>query len=103
MKNLDSWPRLAGAAADARDALRAVIPRLDSAIAAGADSTGLLAAVRLLAWKHADALRLALKAPQGSQRSRKSADSWRSGGLWAILEASEGVGQRKPAPGPHDG
>jgi hypothetical protein len=78
MKNPSSWPRLAGAAADARDELRAVIPRLDSAIAAGADSTGLLQAVRLLAWKHADALRLALKAPTGSQQSRKSADSWRS-------------------------
>jgi hypothetical protein len=102
MKNLDSWPRLAGAAISARDELRAIIPRLDAAITAGADSTGLLQAVRLLAWKHADALRLALKAPQGSRQSRKRADPWRNGGLWAILEAAEGVEQRKVAPGPQN-
>ncbi len=39
----------AGAPADARDELRAIVPRLDAAIAAGAVSTDFLAEVRLLA------------------------------------------------------
>lgn len=35
MKNLDSWPLLAAAAADVTDELRALLPRLDAAIASG--------------------------------------------------------------------
>jgi hypothetical protein len=55
------WLRLAGACADARDALRYLIPRLDRAIAAA--DTSVLAEVRVLAIRQANALRLALKHP----------------------------------------
>src|ERR1017187_4721881 len=91
MKPLSDWPRLAGAAADARDELRAVIPRLDAAIAAGCDSTGLLQAIRLLAWKHADRLRHALKAPAGSRQPQKKANCWRTGSPWGVPVGSGGV------------
>ena len=84
MKTLDSWPRLAGAAADARDELRALLPRLDRAIAAGAVSPELLVELRALALKHADSLRQALKAPEGSRRTRRNDAAWRSGGLWSV-------------------
>jgi hypothetical protein len=100
MKHSEGWLRLAGAAAAARDELRAVIPRLDSAIAAGADSTKLLQALRVLAWKHADSLRQALKAPAGVRQPRKKADSWRTGGLWDVLETPDGGNQRETGPGP---
>ena len=64
-------PRLAMAAADARDSLRALIPRLEAAIAAGAVSTELLVELRALAVRHAESLRLALKAERVA-RSRKA-------------------------------
>ena len=87
MKNLESWARLAAAAADARDELRAVLPCLDAAIADGQDTTGLLSTARALMGKHADSLRKALKAPAGAagaaaDRARNAA--WRSGGLWSV-------------------
>ena len=100
MKNLEGWPRLAGAAAGARDELRAIIPRLDSAIAAGADPTGLLAALRVLAWKHADSLRQALKAPAGNRQPQKKPDSWSTGGLWSVLEGQDGENGGEPPQGP---
>lgn len=62
MERIDRIVRSAVAAQDER---RAILPRLDSAIAAGGDSTGLLQDIRVLARKHADSLRLALKAPDG--------------------------------------
>ncbi len=100
MKNLDSWPRLAGAAADARDELRAIVPRLEQAIAEGAVSREFLVQLRGLAVRHTESLKAALKAPQGSRTRRRMPDSWRSGGLWAALEASEEGNPRKPRPGP---
>jgi len=84
MKNLNSWPRLAGAAVSARDQLRALLPRLDAAIEAGVVSTEFLVELRALAVKHAESLKAALKAPEGTRRSRRDDASWRSGGLWAI-------------------
>jgi hypothetical protein len=84
VKNLESWSRLAAAAADARDDLRALLPRLDRTIEAGQDQTGLLREVRILAAKHADRLRLALKSP-GRPKTRRNGDSWRTGGLWEAL------------------
>jgi hypothetical protein len=86
MKNLDGWPRLASAAADARDSLRALIPRLEAAIAAGNVSTELLEEMRAVAVRHAESLRLALKAPEGSRRTRRNDAAWRSGGLWSALQ-----------------
>jgi hypothetical protein len=100
MKNLEGWPRLAGAAAGARDELRAIIPRLDSAIAAGADPSGLLAELRVLVWKHADSLRQALKAPAGTRQPQKKPDSWRTGPLWSVLEASDVGNGGEPRQGP---
>jgi hypothetical protein len=99
MKNLDSWARLAGAAADARDALRCAIVRLDRAIAAGVVDTAVLLELRSLAVRHADSLKAALKAPAGKQ-PRKKPDSWRTGGLWAVLEASDVGNGGEPRQGP---
>ena len=59
------WARLAGACADARHALRNLIPCLDRAIAAA--DTSVLLEVRALAARQADALRLALKHPNGGR------------------------------------
>jgi hypothetical protein len=73
---------------DARDELRALLPRLDAAIAAG--DVGLLLEVRELAAKHADSLRIALKQP-GRRKPPRNVDSWRSCGLWAI--SRQGGGQ----------
>ena len=92
MKNPSTWPRLAGACMDARDDLRMLIPRLDAAIAAGVVSTEFLHQLRALAVRHAESLKMALKAPAGARQGPRSADSWRSGGLWAVLEADA----RKP-------
>ena len=63
---LDTWLRLAGACADARDALRYLIPRLDRAISAA--DTGALVEVRALAVKHAISLQNALKHPNARQQ-----------------------------------
>jgi hypothetical protein len=61
MKNLTNWARLAAAAIDARNDLRMLLPRLDSAIAS--TPTPLLLELRALAIRHADSLRRALKHP----------------------------------------
>jgi hypothetical protein len=103
MKNLDSWARLAGAAADARDALRCAIVRLDRAIAAGVVDTAVLLELRALAVRHADSLKAALKAPAGNRQPRKKPDSWRTGGLWSVLEASDVGNGGEPRQGPLEG
>jgi hypothetical protein len=87
MKNLSSWPILAGAAADCRDSLRGLLPMLDRAIAGGGVSTELLLEMRALAAKHAESLKAALKKPEGSRRKRRKDDAWKSGGP---VERSEG-------------
>jgi hypothetical protein len=58
----DNWVRLAGAALDARDGLRRLIPRLDAAIETA--DTSVLVEVRALAIEHANRLRWALKRPR---------------------------------------
>jgi hypothetical protein len=69
MKTVDTcWVYLAGAAADTRDALRYLIPRLDVAIAA--TPTPLLVELRALCVRHACALKNALKHPGGNVRKR---------------------------------
>jgi hypothetical protein len=75
-----------GAALSARDELRAMLPRLDAAVAAGAVSTEFLLELRALAVKHAESLRQAQKAPEGSRRTRRNDAVWRSGGLWAVSD-----------------
>jgi hypothetical protein len=68
MKNLNNgWARLAGAAIDARNDLRMLVPRLDSAIAAA--PMPLLVELRALCTRHADSLRLALKHPAARRRA----------------------------------
>jgi hypothetical protein len=59
MKNISRWEQLAGAALDARNALRALVPRLDHAIAAV--DTSVLVEVRALAARYAESLGAALK------------------------------------------
>lgn len=87
MKNLGEWSRLALAATNARDDLRGVLPLLDQAIAAGV-STELLQTLRAIAVRHADGLRLALKAPDRPRSARSARDdaAWRSGGLWSVAD-----------------
>jgi hypothetical protein len=69
MKTVDTcWVYLAGAAADTRDALRCLIPRLDAAIAAA--DTSALSEVRALCIRHANSLRNALKHPGRINRKR---------------------------------
>lgn len=66
MKTFDSerWVRLATAAVTARDDLREAIPELDAAIKRPTgDHADLLKRLRVLAERHADRLRLALKHP----------------------------------------
>ena len=57
----DNWVRLAGAALDARDGLRRLIPRLDAAIET-ADTSALIEA-RAVAISLCNRLRLSLKHP----------------------------------------
>jgi hypothetical protein len=69
MKTSDTtWPVLAGAAADARDALRYLVPKLDRAIVT-ADAS-VLEEVRRLAVCHANSLKTALKHPRRNVRKR---------------------------------
>jgi hypothetical protein len=95
MKNPSAWPRLAAAAADARDELRLLVPRLDQAIASGGDATELLRDIRVLAVRHSEGLKAALKSPAGTRQSPRKYDSWRFGSLWDVPEASEGVDPRE--------
>jgi hypothetical protein len=57
----DNWVRLAGAALDARDGLRRLIPRLDAAIETG--DTSVLVEVRAVTISLCNRLRLSLKHP----------------------------------------
>jgi hypothetical protein len=88
MKNLTNWARLAAAACDARDELRAVLPRLDRSILDGTVSTEQLAEFRRLAAHHAEQLRRALKAP-AKPRSRRNALSSRAEPLWRVAETAD--------------
>ncbi len=83
------WPRLAHAAADARDALRELLPHLERAIAAGSDATLLLARVRQLAAQHAEGLKAALKAPE-RPRGRQNRRSEASRNVWDAAAPSGG-------------
>ena len=65
---IDSWPRLAAAAADARDDLRKLVTRLDPGITTWGGSPELMREMRDLAIKHAEALKSALKAPVARRR-----------------------------------
>ena len=56
MKNLDTWSRLARAAADARDDVRALIPAFDRAIGEKYPDVALLERMRDGAIRHAEAL-----------------------------------------------
>ncbi len=87
MKRVNArWERLAGAALVARDELRAVLPRLDQAITAGAD-VALLEDLRRLAARHAESLKAALKAPERSRRASRNDAAWRNGPLWGSVGA----------------
>jgi hypothetical protein len=65
----ERWLNLAGAAADARDALRRLLPRLDAALVAGDGPRVLLEDARAIAARYATVLTLALKSPE-KPRSR---------------------------------
>jgi hypothetical protein len=93
MKDFDS--RLTQAAANARDELRALIPKLDAAIASGLDSTGLLSAARGLMAKHAGLLSHALKRPTVQPR-RGNRDSRLFQPAWAIDGKPVGERYREP-------
>ena len=86
MKTFDNWARLAGAAADARDALRSLIPRLDKAIAAADVSA--LPELRAMVIRHADSLRIALKHPAAERQQNTQRP--RAPGLSGCAEASGG-------------
>ena len=70
-----------------RDELRAILPRLDQAIASG--DLSILAELRALAARHAENLKAALKAPSGPRNRPRDADSG--------FCAREATGSSKPS------
>jgi hypothetical protein len=95
MSKADYPDRLAGAALDARDWLRTLLPELDAAIHAGRDTDGLLGRIRNLATFHADGLRMGLKRP--SRNLRQNADSARSAPVWGAFGDQQGPRYLQPA------
>ncbi len=80
----ERWPRLAEAAADARDTLRRLIPRVDAALLHGEMDRALLQDVRAITERHSTALVQALNAPD-KPRAAVRTDP-RSQPLWEALE-----------------
>ena len=67
----DSWPRLAGAAAAARDDLRILAAELHNVIATDPVPHPLLTRAYKVAVQHANGLRSGLKHPSGGRARRK--------------------------------